>query len=241
MSFGKFPMSTSYKIVFALSILMIFVVIIGGAISSSKALGFAIWYWGYTAWKMYKRDNESLVLIQKFMLWFEAIAFSVALAVLLFSDSDLKKYVDVTPLEVVTFGSASMLITYSLLVFFKKQLSANLIIGFSDRIDAASIEDKYWEGASRELSLKRNEAAWAKSFAMSDGDEAKAKALYIKNRALDLMKADAAVVVSTSSSHSNRNESLILSEIKLFWSYFNLVGKISIIGIVVLFAYSFIS
>jgi hypothetical protein len=64
------PMSGSYKTVFVLSILMIFVVIIGGIVSGSKVVGFGIWYWGYTAWKMYKRDNHSLVSLQKIMLWF---------------------------------------------------------------------------------------------------------------------------------------------------------------------------
>lgn len=241
MTFSKLPMSISYKVVFALSILMIFVVIIGGALSGSKTLGFGIWYWGYTAWKMYKRDNDSLVSLQKFMLWFQAIAFSIALAVLLFSDSDVRKYVDITPLGIIILGSISILISYSLFVFFKKQSSADFIIGFSGRDDASLIDDKYWEKASIELSLKRNEAAWARSFAMSDGDEAKAKAMYIKTRALDLMKADVPVVFSTSSAHSKRKESIIFTEIKLFWNYFNSVGKIAIIGIIGLFTYSFIS
>jgi len=74
----KTPMSTSYKAVFVLALLMIFVVIIGGAMSGSKSVGFGVWYWGYTAWKMYKRDNESLVSLQKVMLWFEAIAFDLS-------------------------------------------------------------------------------------------------------------------------------------------------------------------
>ena len=82
MSSLKSPMSTSYKAVFVISILMIFAVIMGGALSGSKSLGWGIWYWGYTAWKMYKRDNESLVVIHKVVLWFEAIAFSVALTFL---------------------------------------------------------------------------------------------------------------------------------------------------------------
>ena len=139
MSSAKAPMSTSYKAVFILSILMIFVVIIGGAMSGSKSVGFGIWYWGYTAWKMYKRENDALISIQKVMLWFESVAFSIALAVLLFSDSDVRRYVDVTPLGLIILASISMLITYSLLVFFKKQSGSGFITGFSSHNQASSI------------------------------------------------------------------------------------------------------
>ena len=68
MSSTTILMSTSYKSVFVLSILMIFLFLIGVVESGSKSVGIGSWYWGYTAWKMYKRDNDSLVSLQKFIL-----------------------------------------------------------------------------------------------------------------------------------------------------------------------------
>jgi hypothetical protein len=118
----KVPMSTSYKAVFVLSILMIFIVIIIGAGSSGGSIFIGTWYWGYTAWKMLKRDNESLVWLQKITLFFDAIAF-VALAALSYSDSEISSYLNVTPLDLIIFFTISMLTTYSLLIFFKKQAS----------------------------------------------------------------------------------------------------------------------
>jgi hypothetical protein len=180
MSSVKNPMSTGYKAVFVLSILMIFVVIIGGAMNGSKSVGFGVWYWGYTAWKMYKRDNDSLVSIQKVMLWFEAIAFSLALGVLLLSDSDVRRYVDITPLGLIILASLSIGATYLLYKFFKTQQFAPATFA---AVSSSSIEDRFWEKASRELEGDRHEATWARTLASADGDEPKAKARYIKIRA----------------------------------------------------------
>jgi len=188
-------MSTSYKAVFALSILMIFVVIIGGAMSGSKSVGFGIWYWGYTAWKMYKRDNDSLVSLQKIMLWFEAIAFSVALAVLLFSDADVRRYVDVTPLGLIILASISMGITYLLYRFFdnQKKISSGTIFTPSS---VENVSDKHWEQASRELDGVRHEATWAKAVSSADGDDSKARALYLKIRATSLQNSENEALVA---------------------------------------------
>ena len=233
MSSTKMPMSTSYKAVFALSILMIFVVIIGGAMSDSKSVGFGIWYWGYTAWKMYKRDNDALISLQKIMLWFQAIAFSVALAVLLFSDSDVRRYVDITPLGLIILASLSMGVTYLLYKFFKKQQSTPTTI---TTLSGSSIEDKFWEQASRELEGERHEATWARAMASAEGDNAKTKALYIKLRAFDLQQSnssfnDKSQVVSASKDGAIKEES------KLFWSSFNTIGKAAIVGILALIGY----
>jgi len=189
MSSTKMPMSTSYKAVFALSILMIFVVIIGGAMSGSKSVGFGIWYWSYTAWKMYKRDNDALVSLQKIMLWFEAVAFSIALAVLLFSDSDVTRYVGVTPIGLTVIAAISIGITYSLYRYFQRQLRiSNGSIFVPVSVDKAS--DKHWEQASKELDSVRHEATWAKSVSAAEGDEAKARAFYLKMRAMALQNIE---------------------------------------------------
>lgn len=234
MSSVKAPVSSSYKAVFALSILMIFVVIIGGAMSGSKSVGFGVWYWGYTAWKMYKRDNDSLVSLQKVMLWFEAIAFSVALAVLLFSDSDVSRYVDISPIGLIILASLSMGVTYLLYKFFKKHQSAPTT---SPSVISSSIEDRFWEQASRELDGDKHEATWARAMASAEGDEGKTKALYIKTRSSDLQRSYSSSNEQHSNVASNKVE-FIKEESKLFWSSFNAVGKIAIVGFVGLVCYT---
>jgi hypothetical protein len=189
MSSTKMPMSTSYKAVFVLSLLMIFVVIIGGAMSGSKSIGFGIWYWGYTAWKMYKRDNDALVSLQKIMLWFQAVAFSIALAVLLFSDSDVKRYVDVTPLGLILIATVSIGITYFLYKFFFNQsqthpTSINAETNFSNN------DMSLWEKVSEELKGDvRIDSLWTRAYAEADGDVSKANARYIKLRIDQLSKS----------------------------------------------------
>jgi hypothetical protein len=232
MSSIKAPMSTGYKAVFALSILMIFVVILGGAWSQSKSVGFGIWYWGYTAWKMYKRDNDSLVSLQKFMLWFEAIAFSIGLAVLLFSDSDVRRYVDITPLWLIILASLSMGVTYLLYKFFKKQQSAPTTF---TTVSGSSIDDRFWEQASRELEGDRHRATWARAMAIAEGDESKTKALYLKIRASELNSQSVANSVKKSSFESVPKA--VIPQEGLFWSKFNVIGKTSIIGMLLLCVY----
>lgn len=230
----KTSMSTSYKAVFILSILMIFVVIIGGAMSGSKSVGFGIWYGGYTAWKMYKRDNDSLVSLQKIMLWFQAVAFSIGLAVLLFSDSDVKRYVDITPLGLIIVAAISMGITYFLYIFFIKQKSAPTSVA---TLSSSSIEDRFWEQASRELESERHEATWARAMANAEGDDAKTKALYIKLRASDLQQSYS-LFDGKSRPVSTPKEGIVKEESRLFWSSFNSIGKIAIVGILALIGYA---
>ena len=173
----KTPMSTSYKAVFVFSILMMFLVFIGGSMNGSKSSGVGVWFWGYTAWKMYKRDNESLVSLQKIMLWFEAIAFSIALAVLLFSDSDVRRYVDVTPLELILMAALSMGVTFALYKYFVKQVQNPNIS------NSSSYDEELWSKVSDELKNgQRVDSLWTRAFAESDGDSNKANARYIKMR-----------------------------------------------------------
>lgn len=235
MSSVKAQMSTGYKVVFTLSILMIFFVIIGGAMSGSKSVGFGVWYWGYTAWKMYKRDNDALVSLQKIMLWFEAIAFSVALAVLLFSDSDVRRYVDSTPLGLIILASISIGITFLLYKFFKRQQFASAT---SSAAFDSSIDDRFWAQASRELEGNRHEATWARAMASAEGDDAKTKALYIKIRASDLQNSNSSSN-EQSSSIPIQKSGILKEESKLFWSSFNTVGKVAIVGILILIGYAF--
>jgi len=234
MSSIKAPMSTSYKAVFLFSLAMALLVFVGGVISGSKSTGVWVWYWLYTAWKMYKRDNDSLVSLEKIMLWFQVVAFSIALAVLLFSDEDVRRYVDVTPLGLIILASISIGITFLLYKFFKRQQFASAT---SSTAFGSSIDDRFWAEASRELDGNRHEATWAKAMASAEGDDAKTKALYIKIRASDLQNSN-----SSSNEQSSTNpiqkSGIVKEESKLFWSSFNAVGKAAIVGILALIGYA---
>jgi hypothetical protein len=228
-------MSTSYKAVFVLSILMILVVIIVGAMSGSKSVGFGIWYWGYTAWKMYKRDNDSLVSLQKAMLWFEAIAFSIGLAVLLFSDSDVRRYVDITLLGLIILATLSIGVTYLLYKFFKEQrfTDENSSVISNDINDPA-----LWEQVSDELkSGKRVDSLWARAFSESDGDASKTNARYIKLR-FSQIKLDSRASSNSSVSSSTKKSIKVKLTFFDFWDNFNIVGKVALIGILFLIGIS---
>lgn len=197
MTSHKASMSTSYKAVFVFSILMMFLVFIGGSMNGSKSSGVGVWFWGYTAWKMYKRDNETLVSLQKIMLWFEAIAFSIALAVLLFSDSDVRRYVDVTPLELILMAALSMGVTFALYKFFVKQVQNPNIS------NSGSYDEELWSKVSDELKNgQRVDSLWTRAFAESDGDSNKANARYIKLR-VEQLRQEAKTIKESDEVDSN--------------------------------------
>jgi|GEM_PF-894471 len=54
---------------------------------------------------------------------------------------------------------------------------------FASKNRSDSIPDKFWAEAAKEYESGRDDALWAKSFSVSDGDEAKTKAMYIRTRA----------------------------------------------------------
>lgn len=102
-----------------------------------------------------------------------------------------------------------------------------------------NIADKYWEEASTEFASSRHEATWAKSFAMTDGDEAKAKAMYIKNRAHDLMRIDNDAIAQPLSAKDSPKITLLESELSLLGGSFSTIRKLvlAILGIIALGVY----
>ena len=87
MAEAKPPMTTAYKLIFTLSILMVFLSIVAAGIPSGTGSGTAggglstLW-WIFTAWWMYKRNNQALFSLYRFLFWFSAIASGVALIVI---------------------------------------------------------------------------------------------------------------------------------------------------------------
>lgn len=235
MSSTKPKMSASYKAIFILSIFMVFFVLIVGAITNSKTSGFGMWIWGYTAWLMYKRRNADLVSLYKFLLWFDAIAAGVVVSILLFSYSDVSKYVGYSVVEVSLLFIVVFLVTYGLYRYFKSK--NDLIYGSSSNASVTSMDEKHWEQVSEELrNGQRIDSLWIRAFSEADGDNNKANARYIKLRVDQLKGNKSQNEYETVPPSNEKRTNLISSEIYLFWDGLNFIGKFGIIGGIILLA-----
>ncbi len=229
----KQKMSASYKAIFILSIFMVFFVLIAGAATNSKSSGFGMWIWGYTAWLMYKRRNTDLVSFYKLLLWFDVIAAGVTVAVLSFSESEVIKIVGYSAIEVLVLFVIVISITYELYKYFLN-LDSN-----PTSSDSFSVSDStIWDQVSDEFkSGKRVDSLWTRAFSESDGDSNKANARYIKLR-FDQIKLES-MSSSISSNDSLPPKELIKVKLTIFdfWDNFNTVGKLALIGILLLVGY----
>ena len=178
-------MSASYRAIFILSILMAFAVLMAGAATKSNGAGLGVLLWGYQAWLMYKRDNTALVSLTKAILWVQAIAFCILFSVLLFSKSDAKAYIDITPQVLILLAILCIGIEYFFYRFFRSQAGLSALTYPTSVVNSSSIEDEFWEKALRELEGVRHEATWARALAESAGNMDLARSNYIKQRAMN--------------------------------------------------------
>ena len=183
MSNNKTSMSASYKAVFAFAIFMAFLTLLSGAGTRGKGT-IGVIFWGYAAWLMYKRDNQSLVSFFKTFLWIEGIAGLIGVLVILFSDTN---YLDLSLGGLIVLFGILMGIDYALLLFFKSQLTskANTTteVYTANTPASSSNDENLWAEAARELnSSDKNSGLWTKCFVLSNGDEKKAEVEYLKQR-----------------------------------------------------------
>ena len=235
----KPKMSASYKAVFALSIIMIFVGMLGGAGSGSKgAGGGAVFVWGYTVWLMYKRDNKGLVSLYRLFLWWQGIAVAIVVAFSIFDASFLSMsgFARFSVTGLLILGAVLMSISYGLLTYFRHQL-LKPYAGEGAAIVDIEILDKFWEQASLELQNSKNEAVWAKAFANSEGDDAKTRAMYIKLRARSFQKESHALS-DDATSIKPIQENIVIIKLRALWNYLTPVGVISLAGILCFVLYS---
>jgi Ca2+/Na+ antiporter len=223
-------MSGSYKGVFIFTIVMTIFVFFMGAISGSKGqIGTLIW--GYTAWLMYKRKNSQLVGLYKFLLWFVGFA-----AILMF-------FLFISYGETLGYSGTGLfflfllvfIVDYSLLKFFQgevqRELSPSAIVHMksTDGTMPNLTNEQIWEKASLELEGKRREGLWARCFAQSNGDENRARALYLRNRVSEI---ESELNIKPTSKNFAINIPL-LNEAKEWWDTLNFVGKICVIGLII--------
>jgi len=184
MSDIKTKMSASYLAIFVLSIVMLFVFLILGALSQSQGGGgggIQFLIWGRTAWLMHKRRNEDLVLEYKCLLWFYAVMAAILLIGLTFSNQDISHIVGMTIHEIMILFGAFFLVSYALLYYFKAQISSSNEL--TNKLNGLVKSDDHWEQAFKEVNGgERVATIWTRAFSEADGDENKSKALYLKYR-----------------------------------------------------------
>ena len=178
----KQKMTSSYKAVFVFSIVMsvlMFVLYSAEYQTTHKASSTAIPFllWCYQTWLIYKQQNAKLVGFYKAMLWIGGIALAL-LSLMLIGNVDVYG-VNVPKL----IGIAVMLgIYYGMLQFFKQQLVNPSVTSKTSNNSNASNDD-YLRAEVEFNSAQRDAGLWARCFAEADGNEATAKARYIKSRA----------------------------------------------------------
>ena len=113
----KVKMSTSYMLVFILSIVMVFVVLALSGATKSKGGGVGVFIWGYTAWLMYKRRTEVLISLYKSLLWMYTILFTIGF-IFLAIDSGGER-VGFSLIYLLVLAVFQFTLTYALFLFFK--------------------------------------------------------------------------------------------------------------------------
>ncbi len=181
----KQKMTSSYKAAFVFSIVMsvlMFVLYSAEYQTTHKASSTAIPFllWCYQTWLIYKQQNAKLVGFYKAMLWIGGIALAI-LSLMLASNTDIAIYGFDAPKLI---GIAVMLgIYYGLLQYFKQQLVNPSVTSATSNNSNASNED-YLRAEAEFNSSQRDAGLWVRCFAEADGNEAIAKARYIKSRAI---------------------------------------------------------
>jgi hypothetical protein len=183
MSALKAPTTIAYKLVLAISILFFLLSFLSNVGRPGRgALGML--YWGFAIWYMYKRDVSALVSLHRAAFWILATIWGLVGVYLLFADASLEDSLGFTNLGLVVVALLSTGFVYGLYQYFDSYRKVS-VATVAQSVELHSIPDRCWERASIEFDSNRHVATWNKSFAMCDGDEAKAKAFYLKARAAE--------------------------------------------------------
>ena len=196
-------MTSSYKAVFiasALITLSLFFIIMNSG-SQNQAPTFL---WSMTVWYMYKNDYQASVTLQKYMMVIAGLVMILPALGSFQEDKTISNLLGFSYNEMFSAGFFSFCVHFWLLRFFqkcvsvslrKKKVSASYIDPVDNNItsesgdkvrDSQEIGFDIWEMASEEYDNNRNTGIWAMAFAESEGNEGKAKALYLKTRAEQL-------------------------------------------------------
>jgi hypothetical protein len=190
------PMTGSYKAIFVLSIFMMLLSVLATSESKSGSLG--VIYWGYTTWKMYRRDNEDLTDLNRVALWFIGIAF-IILGILALSDSDSLYNKDLSPTGLFILNILAFGVAYFLYNFFKGEAniqshrvvernqdkeynspkSSRNFYRIEAHEDTEVNEDDIWASALQSYEKKREPGLYARLYTEHGGNEQRIKSDYL--------------------------------------------------------------
>jgi len=224
----KVKMSTSYMLVFILSIVMVFVVLALSGATKSKGGGVGVFIWGYTAWLMYKQRTEVLISLYKSLLWMYTILFTIGF-IFLAIDSGGER-VGFSLIYLLVLAVFQFTLTYALFLFFKNNISNTTI-----ETNSSFSEEHFWQIVSDEMSEgKRIDSLWARAFSESEGDKDKTNARYLKLR-FEQVKRE--FINTRNTSNKVKIDSPIQTKlgnpIKVFWDGLNGIGKFCLVAIIV--------
>jgi hypothetical protein len=190
------PMAGSYKAIFVLSIFMIFLSVL--AIGESKSGSLGVIYWGYTTWKMYRRENEDLAELNRVALWLLGITF-IILGFLALADSDNLNNADLSPAGLFILNMLAFGLAYLLYNFFNGKAnkeSLHVVDSYEDkehkspkssenffanemREDTKINDDEIWASALQSYEKKREPGLYARLYAEHGGNEQLIKSGYL--------------------------------------------------------------
>jgi ABC-type glycerol-3-phosphate transport system permease component len=110
------PMTTSYKVIFWLSIFMAVISVAGNPMG--------VFLWGFTAWCMHRRKNAELVKLYGILRWLSAIAVSIGIALSLSYINDDADMFGIG-FSLVVLGSISLAVNIFLFKYFTKCIKAS--------------------------------------------------------------------------------------------------------------------
>lgn len=180
--------------ILSLAVIMFLVTLIVTNINGAKT---SVYYyvWIMVGYYAYKDKLVDMKLIMKFFIF---INIAVAAAVILLADKEFLTYLS-SGSKIDFLASVFVMLIPKVFIFFYCKNKINYV---ESNID---LPDSNWEIAALGLSEnKLHSATWAKSYAMSEGDDAKTKALYLKLRAQNLFAESSSV-----SSTKHRSNSLL--------------------------------
>ncbi|MEN9863974.1 MAG: hypothetical protein RLZZ601_1738 [Pseudomonadota bacterium] len=118
---SNFPMTISYKAIFAFSICMVPIMLIIGGITKSQGAGVGAALWGLTAWLMYQQKNIVLAGIYRGLFWTELIFACLGVGFLFISEFNYLDLLAPPASYLAILSLASLFTVYALSKYFKKQ------------------------------------------------------------------------------------------------------------------------
>jgi hypothetical protein len=181
-------MSGSYKLVFAFWCLVTLAQLFYASLAKTPFSSVMVMVYGYLSWLLYNKDYEKLRIYLKIVF---GSALLLGLAALQMENLSVFGPFGMSRQELVA-GSSLMLGVYAATYIYirRKAISTTKQLSVSSIMLDDEISDAAWQEAARELAREKHEATWARAFSQAEGDEAKAKAFYLKLRAKALQDGE---------------------------------------------------